>query len=68
MKDEEIEVLCPVCRKIHKFKPEVQEFRCKKRHLVLLKDRHGWRLMEVKVITEREDRELDRIWGSKDED
>ncbi len=60
---EEIEVKCPVCGKYHRFKPEVQEFWCKRRHLVLLKDRNGWRLMEVNVITEREDRELDRIWG-----
>ncbi len=64
--EEDIEVRCPVCRKIHKFKPEVQEFWCKRRHLVLLKDRLGWRLMEVKTITEREDKELDRIWSSKD--
>jgi len=62
----EVEVRCPVCKKIHRFKPEVQEFQCKGRHLVLLKDRLGWRLMEVKIITEREDRELDKVWGSGD--
>ncbi len=61
---EEIEVKCPVCKKIHKFKPEIQEFRCRGRLLVLLKDRLGWRLMEVKVITEMEDAELDEIWGT----
>lgn len=66
MKDKEIEVKCPVCKNIHKFEPKIQEFRCRGRLLVLLKDQLGWRLMEIKVITEQEDRELDKIWGLKD--
>ncbi len=61
---DEVEVRCPVCGKFHRLKPEVQEFRCRGKLLVLLKDRMGWRLMEVTTISEREDRELDRIWGS----
>ncbi len=58
----EVEVRCPVCKKKHRFKPKIQEFRCRGKLLVLLKDRLGWRLMEVRVISEREDAELDEIW------
>ena len=62
--NEEVEVRCPVCGKRHKLKAEIQELECKGRLLVLFKDRLGWRLLEVKKITEREDAELDRIWDS----
>ena len=68
MSTEEISVHCPVCRKEHVFTKDVQEFSCRGKHLVLLSDRHGWRLMEVRKISEKEDRELDEIWGSLDED
>jgi len=62
----EVEVKCPICKRMHRFKAEIREFWCRGRHLVLLRGRNGWRLMEVKVITEREDAELDRVWGSED--
>ena len=64
MTSEELKIKCPVCKKEHTFKPEIQEFFCKGKHLVLLKDRLGWRLMEVREISEREDRELDKVWSS----
>ncbi len=60
----EIEVRCPICGKVHRLKAEVGEFRCKGKLLVLLKDRLGWRLVEVRTISEREDAELDDVWGS----
>ncbi len=62
MSTEEVEVLCPVCRKKHRYFAEVQVVECKGRPMALFKDRHGWRLMEIKVISEREDEELDKIW------
>ena len=58
-----IKVKCPVCGRIHELSPEVQEFRCKGRLLVLLRDRLGWRLVEVRTISEREDAELDEVWS-----
>ncbi len=67
MSTEEVEVECPVCKKTHRLVKRVDVFYCKKTPLVLLKDRHGWRLMEVREISERQDRELDRLWGSEDE-
>jgi len=67
MSTEEISVQCPVCGKEHVFQKDVQEFRCRGKHLVLLSDRHGWRLMEVRKISEKDDRELDKIWGSSED-
>ncbi|WP_456370079.1 hypothetical protein [Geoglobus sp.] len=67
MSTEEVEVECPVCKKTHRLEKRVDVFYCRKATLVLLNDRHGWRLMEVKEISERQDRELDRLWGSDDE-
>ncbi len=61
---DEIEVKCPICGRKHRLKAEIQEIVCKGRLLVLIKDRLGWRLMEVRHISEREDAELDKIWGS----
>jgi len=53
--NEEVEVYCPACKKKHKFVAEIQEFKCKGKHLVLLKDRLGWRLMEVVVVSDDEE-------------
>ncbi|AEA47440.1 hypothetical protein [Archaeoglobus veneficus] len=52
---EDIEVFCPACKKKHRFKAEIQEFRCRGKLFVLLKDRFGWRLMEVVVVSEEDD-------------
>ncbi|ADC66129.1 hypothetical protein Ferp_1992 [Ferroglobus placidus DSM 10642] len=61
---EEVEVSCPVCRKSHRYKAEIQVVSCKGKPLALVKDRLGWRLMEIRVISEKEDEELDKIWRS----
>ncbi len=52
-----------MCGGIHELSPEVQEFRCRGRLLVLLKDRLGWRLVRVGMLSEKEDAELDEIWS-----
>lgn len=67
MSTEDVEVRCPVCGKTHKLKKKVDVFYCKNTPLALLADRHGWRLMVIKTITERQDWELDRLWGSENE-
>ncbi|WP_457590399.1 hypothetical protein [Geoglobus sp.] len=67
MSTEEVEVGCPVCGKTHRLEKRVDVFYCRKTPLALVSDRHGWRLMKIKTITERQDRELDRLWGSEDE-
>ena len=59
---EEIEVECPVCKKKHRLKKRVDVFYCKNTPLALIKDRKGWRLVEIKIISEREDVKLDKIW------
>ncbi len=64
---EEVEARCPVCKKSHTLRKEVDTFFCRDQMLALVKDRHGWRLMKITPITERQDRELDRLWGSEDE-
>ncbi len=61
---EEVNVKCPICKKEHKYKAEIQLVSCKGKAMALIKDRLGWRLMEVKIISEREDEELDKIWRS----
>uniref|UniRef100_A0A7C4WEP3 Uncharacterized protein n=1 Tax=Geoglobus ahangari TaxID=113653 RepID=A0A7C4WEP3_9EURY len=57
-----IEVDCPICKRKHKFEKKIDLFYCKGKPIALIKDRKGWRLMEVKVISEKEDRELDKVW------
>ncbi len=64
---EKVEVRCPVCKKNHLLKKEVDTFFCRGQVLALVNDRHGWRLIKVTAITEKQDRELDRLWGSEDE-
>ncbi len=64
---EEVEVRCPVCRKNHALRREVDTFFCRGQMLALVSDRHGWRLVRVTSITEKQDKELDRLWGIEDE-
>jgi len=64
---EEIEVKCPVCKKNHVVKKTVDTFFCRGQMLVVVEDRLGWRLMKVVTITEKQNIELDRLWGSEDE-
>ena len=64
---EEVKARCPVCKKNHVLKKEVDTFFCRGQMLALVEDRLGWRLIKVMTITERQDRELDRLWGSEDE-
>lgn len=67
MSTEEIELKCPVCGKLHVVEKKVDTFICKDKLLAIVKDRRGWRFMNVEIITEKQDRELDRLWGSEDE-
>jgi len=67
MSTEEIEVDCPVCRKKHVLKKEIDIFYCKNVTLALIHDRLGWRLIRVGILSEKQDRELDRLWGNEDE-
>ncbi len=64
MSMEEVDVQCPVCKKNHRFEAKIQVVECKGKLLALFKDRLGWRLMEIRIISEKEDEELDRIWRS----
>ncbi len=64
---EEIKVKCPICKKYHKIKTLVDFIYCKNVPLALINDRLGWRLMEIKIITENQDSKLDKMWGSEDE-
>ncbi len=64
---EEIEVACPVCKRGHVLRKDMDIFFCREEMLALVNDRLGWRLVKIVPLTERQDRELDRLWGSEDE-
>ncbi|WP_318249217.1 hypothetical protein [Geoglobus acetivorans] len=63
MNTEEMELKCPVCRKTHVVEKKVDVIVCRSRMVAVVRDRHGWRLMEVNTISEKQDSELDRQWG-----
>ncbi len=60
-----MKIKCPVCGKEHQLREEIDILQCRDKLLALIKDRHGWRLIEIKIIDEKQEKELDRIWGSE---